>query len=251
MTTRKKIIYSTLGVILVCGIILAFLSTSEYKTEEVTHYKNGNIKSKLLIHKKTNHQLSYSYYPDGKLEKRGRFNAFGDGVDTGFYRSGEILFTCDYQGSEPFGIYTSYYKSGEKEVQGLINYNEEEGEWKAFYENGNIKEHWRYFDGKLSEIFACYDQNGDSLNYGDFENGNGHVVSYHNNGESKDLVVYKDGYPHNVKNIFSSTGKELPIGSFKDGSGELNYYQDSVLDYISIFENGISIDYMHPEEKEM
>lgn len=250
MSLTKKMIYALIATILVGGIIWAILSTSEYKTVDVTHYKSGKIKSKTLLHKENKNEITRFYYPKGELEKIRRLDKDGNGIDSGYYRSGELLFTCDYQGWEPFGIYTSYFKTGEIETQGLINTYGEEGEWKSFYKNGNLKEHWEFNEGKLVTVIGVFTESGDSLSFGDFKNGNGHVVSYHENGQIKDLTVYKNGLPHNVKNIFSSTGKELAIGSFKNGEGELNNYRDSVLDYTAYFENGRSIDYTYPEENQ-
>ena len=211
-------------------------------------YKNGSIKEKQLIHKQTKEKKIEHYYPSGEISSITSLDEEGYGIDSGYYKTGELQHTVDFENNEPYGMYTYYYKSGEIHTQGLINYGLEEGDWKSFYKNGNLKNHYRFFAGKLLEVSKTLNLEGDSLFKGNLLNGNGQVVSYHNNGQIETLKEYKNGLLHNVENMFSSTGKVLDIGTFKNGNGNLKAYQDSTLDFIQIYEEGYPIDLKYPEE---
>jgi antitoxin component YwqK of YwqJK toxin-antitoxin module len=106
------------------------------------------------------------------------------------------------------GIFKTFYENGNiKSEQNYLNWKFN-GKWKIFYENGNIKSENNYQEGKL---------NGESKEF--YENGN--IKSENNyqddklNGESKEF--FQDGNIMSLKNYLNNRTDGTQIEWYNNG----------------------------------
>jgi antitoxin component YwqK of YwqJK toxin-antitoxin module len=69
------------------------------------------------------------------------------------------------------------------------------GEWKEYYENGQLKIVGFYKDGKQEGEWKEYHENGQLKSVGSFKNGRqeGEWKAYDENGQLKVIIHYKNG----------------------------------------------------------
>ena len=93
--------------------------------------------------------------------------------------------------------YNKYHKNGELHSVGVkASWPQEAkiGEWIYYHNNGELYKTELYSDyGGLQEVINCFDGKGNSLNKGNFINGNGKLNSYDINGKLIKIDIYKDG----------------------------------------------------------
>ncbi len=94
------------------------------------------------------------------------------------------------------------------------------------------------YKGKLWNIISNYDENGNLVNKGTIQNGNGTIIHYHPNGTLHSEREYKNGLLWNVISLFDYNGKPLEIGTLKDGSGTFKIYYGNEYEKTRQYLNG-------------
>lgn len=122
--------------------------------------------------------------------------AFPDGWQQQFDIKGSLIFEQFYSSrkKDPGRIRKySYYPSGQ--MMTMLNYkkNKLNGSAYFFHNNGMLKQHLEYRDGRLYNIVAYYDQDGRILDAGTFCNGEGIVNVYSANGKLIKMHTYTNG----------------------------------------------------------
>ena len=61
---------------------------------------------------------------------------------------------------QPHGEYKEYYENGQLELQGYYKNGKFDGEWKSWYENGQIGSQYYYKEGELDGEYTCWCNDG-------------------------------------------------------------------------------------------
>ena len=175
-----------------CKDMLLYNNGKLYNGIAFDVYKNGEIKIEGSIQDgKMNGKWS-------KFDQEGmilRETYFVNGIDTlrKSYNLEDIPLTVERNIKENSALCIRYYANGQKLSQGQYNGDNEEGLWKAWYENGKIKGETGFDDGELSGVYRYYyESNGnlrteffqkDEIPYGTWKN-------WYENGQLKDEMKY-------------------------------------------------------------
>ncbi|AOW20078.1 redoxin domain-containing protein [Urechidicola croceus] len=95
--------------------------------------------------------------------------------------------------SQKDGVFTWYFKSGNKKSREIYENNIQNGNRKVWYEEGQLWVVEEHKDGKLINILELYDINGDTLNHGNLVDGNGYIYRYDRDGKKTSKQNYKNG----------------------------------------------------------
>lgn len=151
-----------------------------------------------------------SYYPDGKIKDSGQFVAGKKvGPSPSYYPDGTLESTVDFVDNQPVGWQIQYHPNGkvkqkqfndehgtqrsyalwnEQGVQTLQwqwdEQHREQGDFKAWYDNGQLKEHKVYKDAKLE----------------------GPAVTWYDSGQMESSTDYLDGKEHDWMRLWNEDG---------------------------------------------
>lgn len=158
-----------------------------------------------------------------------------NGLYVEFYNNGNEAERGLFENGERIGLWTYRYHDGSIKSQGIEGvrianngyiFNIKIGEWKWFFENGNLEKIGYYNDnGKEEGIWKEYYDNGKLKLEENYSNGNydGYVTEYYNNGQLNSKLLYVPVI-HKSSRIKDSTytfyhknGKLKEKGSYKFG----------------------------------
>lgn len=190
----------------------------------VVYYKN-NIKE--IGHWKAGKQngLFQMYTEDGVLIDSGTFkNGERDGLTEQFYNdTGKLRVSANYK-------------------NGVL-----EGEFKAYYPNGNLQGEVNYINGEMNGEFKEYHENKKIRLSGSYKNSlqEGEWKSYLEDGTLESLINYKDGELHGIKEDYYPNGNVWTRQEFKnndlDGVYEV-YYENGNPQLKAKIKNGQTIE---------
>lgn len=164
------------------------------KTELWKYYhENGQIKS--IVNYSNPDRIEgevEEYYENGKIKSVALYE---DGKRISFreyYESGHLALTIL---PEDEGTWKYYYENGNlKEVGHYITHAEyKNGEWKSYYDNGQLAKIENYYVDKLDGDWISYYRNGQIKEEGKYENGgrDGRWEVFYENGQLKEKGRYK------------------------------------------------------------
>lgn len=130
----------------------------------------------------------------------------------------------DDQG-EKTGVWTEYYKGGEKLSEKEYRNGLFHGKNVTWYRNGNVLAEGEYRNGTPHGRFAEYDEKGRIMEEKYFEDGamHGTHIIYFTSGEVNEKINYKRGKLHGVLKTYYPNGKllsqqqyeyDIPVGVF-------------------------------------
>ena len=190
----------------------------------VVYYKN-NIKE--IGHWKAGKQngLFQMYTEDGVLIDSGTFkNGERDGVTEQFYNdTGKLRVSANYK-------------------NGVL-----EGEFKAYYPNGNLQGEVNYINGEMNGEFKEYHENKKIRLSGSYKNSlqEGEWKFYLEDGTLESIINYKDGELHGIKEDYYKNGNVWTRQEFKnndlDGVYEV-YYENGNPQLKAKIKNGQTIE---------
>lgn len=163
------------------------LAKGQYKGGEAIgvwqhFYDNGNLKAEYDLDK----NITSQYAPNGFIKGRNTING-----NIGFYEhfsdsiNGQLTFTGKEVKKDSVTVMTvvSYYDNGSiKEISGQINITRinygafstgKSGEYKEYYENGNLRLEGNYKTGKRIGLWKWYHENGAFYTEFDYKDGSG------------------------------------------------------------------------------
>ncbi len=112
---------------------------SDGKLRKVERYQGG----------KLNGEQS-AYYPDGSVaELETRKNGSLEGPSKSWFPNGKLKSEATYQAGEPEGKMTFYFLSGKKEIEGNMVNGDRDGTWYYFNEDGSVQLQVLYAKGEL------------------------------------------------------------------------------------------------------
>lgn len=92
--------------------------------------------------------LLKKYTNDSVFQRQGYLNGVLNGVTTGYYPSGQILYSRPYLDGEKHGEHIGYHQNGVREFQYYFVNGFSEGNHKKWYPDGSMLSDMNYRDGK-------------------------------------------------------------------------------------------------------
>jgi len=182
--------------------------------------KEGNLKGKGLVDKKSKKQGKWTLY----------------------YKTGEIKSKGSYKNGRKIGVWTYFFKGKEVEQKGTFVKGKAQGDWTWYYPDGKIRRNGYFAKGKENGKFTEYSTVGDTLSFGAYKYGkkNG-VWTYKVNGFTR-TGNYDSGSKHGVWNNFYYDETPEFTGNYTNGEedGEHTYfYPDGKKKEIQIYSSGV------------
>jgi antitoxin component YwqK of YwqJK toxin-antitoxin module len=160
-----------------------------------------------------------------------------------FFKTGELKRATPIADGKPHGLEKEFNKTGlviavAKYYAGVMGKREfinrtdkfglQQGNWKYFWENGNLKEEGTYQNGKKQGYFKYYDEDGNFKNVEKYDQDN--LVAdaqetrqmdvktvYHPNGKPAVTVTYYKGVPDGIRREFDENGTVIKGYVFTNG----------------------------------
>ncbi len=226
------------GTIRIEGNRKDFLLDSTWK-----FYDNqGNIQSEITYLGGVRYGISRKYLEEG-IEEYNYVDDTIKGIAYLFSYSGHILRTIPYEDGKENGLAKLYdtlgtiigtieYRDGYVVKREYVNRTDQngmkQGQWKVFWENGNLMYEGSYQNDKKSGFFKYYDEQGNFLRIEKWENDIliedaqetkqlERRVDYHANGKIKTVAYFYKGVPDGIRREYSSEGEVVKGYMFRNG----------------------------------
>ena len=211
-------------------------SASEEYTD-IYSYKNGELDGLNVVYYKNNIK-EIGHWKDGK--QNGLFQMYTeDGIliDSGTFKNGERD-----------GVTKQFYNdTGKLRVSANYKNGVLEGEFKAYYPNGNLQGEVNYVNGEMNGDFKEYHENKKIRLSGSYKNSlqEGEWKSYLEDGTLESIINYKAGELHGIKEDYYKNGNVWTRQEFKnndlDGVYEV-YYENGNPQLKAKIKNGQTIE---------
>ena len=194
------------------------------------------------------HGLNVSYYKDNIKE----IGHWKDGKQNGFFQlyteEGILVDDANFKEGERDGLTKQFYSdTGKLRVSGNYKNGVLDGEFKAYYPNGNLQGEVTYKNGEMNGEFKEYHENKNIRLSGSYKNSlqEGEWKSYLEDGTLETIVNYKDGELNGLKEDFYKNGNVWTRQEFKnndlDGVYEV-YYENGNPQLKAKIKNGQTVE---------
>lgn len=212
--------------------------------ESLTYDEDGKLAERTLYRNGVFDGPYTAYYPSGKLRHSSTFVAGdGQGPSISYFEDGSVQTERNDVDGHPDGWLITYYASGkvaEKEFyehekqRSLARWNEqgvqtlqsqwdeqrrEQGDFKRWYGNGQLKEHTTYKDGKIIGEASSWFENGqlkEQITYKDGER-QGETRNWYESGQLNSSVHYVDSQRDGKTQYWDMEGKLSSECTYKAG----------------------------------
>lgn len=170
------------------------------KNIDTLRAKNGQI---LRIENRDNFEdLAFEYDSAGKVSKK-TFTTTKNKIQyekvTEYFSNGNVAIESFYYiiDKKVYGkpqidsTYTEYYETGSVKTKRFYVKGKVNGQTILYYQNGKVETEMNYVDDKLMFI-KYFDNNGNTLDAGEFKDGNGKLIIY-KDGVQISICEYKKG----------------------------------------------------------
>ena len=209
--------------------------------------------NKLIYHKKTHKPytgLCVSYYPNGRLERKARFNN-GKDHDTAYayYSSGDIQAVIIHVDGIENGTWGYWYDNGEDNPAAqqvawgnTFSMGNKEGQWLFFAEDGKPTKVQSYKDNLLDGPSKTYYPSGNIKKTVEYKGGNIHgaYTMYYEDSVIKSIKTYKNDKPDGKAQSFYEGGATLSETEFSNGTKTgkwTTYYENGQIKSTGIYSN--------------
>lgn len=200
-------------------------------------YKNGEL-----------HGLNVSYYKDNIKE----IGHWKDGKQNGLFQlyteEGILVDDANFKEGERDGLTEQFYNdTGKLRVSANYKNGVLDGEFKAYYPNGNLQGEVTYKNGEMNGEYREYNENKNIRLSGSYKNNlqDGEWKSYLEDGTLETIVNYKDGELNGLKEDYYKNGNVWIRQEFKnndlDGVYEV-YYENGNPQLKAKIKNGQTIE---------
>lgn len=137
------------------------------------------------------------------------------------------------------GEVKKYYSNGQLKVTTNYKNGKKDGLRISYYDNGEVQSESSYIEDKLDGIWNMYYENGDRRHKAIYKNGKpqGVITNWYKNGIVKYKHEYKNGKRWNILARNDMYGKTLYHGTFKNGNGTTYSYDQK--DYFGTKGEGV------------
>lgn len=161
-----------------------------------------------------------TYYPDSLIKKITPYSEEKlHGLEKEFNRDGIITSV------------TNYYRGvllRKEFINRTDNFGFKQGNWKYFWDNGNLRLEGTYRNDKKHGFFKYYDENGQFISIEKYENDElladaeetkilDRKVNYHPNGQPKIIATYHNDLPEGIRREFDTAGNIIKGYVFSHG----------------------------------
>ena len=211
-------------------------SASEEYTD-IYSYKDGELDGLNVIYYKNNIK-EIGHWKAGKQ----------NGVFQMYTEDGVLIDNANFKDGERDGVTEQFYNdTGKLRVSANYKSGVLEGEFKAYYPNGNLQGEVNYINGEMNGDFKEYHENKKIRLSGSYKNSlqEGEWKSYLEDGTLESIVNYKDGELHGLKEDYYKNGNVWTRQEFKnndlDGVYEV-YYENGNPQLKAKIKNGQTIE---------
>ena len=183
------------------------------------------------------------YFRNGLLDSEIIFkNNKIHGLTKNYGKSGELVSESNYANGKLSGISVFYHINGK--IKSKINYDNDviiDDEILEYYDTGNLKSSTQYKYGKIDGEWTFWKEDGEIIDTGKFENGNGVIKEYFDNNILKKEANYKNNEYNGLVSEYSENGNLLRKENYSDGvliGEKLIYFENGNLKEKSYYENG-------------
>ena len=153
-----------------------------------------------------------TYFPNGNLKKTVPvLEGKKHGMEKEFAPNGLVISVAQYYG----GILLR-----REQINRTDNFGFKQGNWKFFWENGNLKEEGSYYNNKKHGFFKYYNQEGNFLSVEKWENDTylpdapetkklDIKTAYHSNGKPSITATYYKGIPEGIRREYDTLGNVI------------------------------------------
>ncbi len=217
-----------------------FSGRTKRASEEYTDiysYKNGELDGLNVVYYKNNIK-EIGHWKDGK--QNGLFQLYTE--------EGILVDDTNFKEGERDGLTEQFYNdTGKLRVSANYKNGVLDGEFKAYYPNGNLQGEVTYKNGEMNGDFKEYHENKNIRLSGSYKNNlqNGEWKSYLEDGTLETIVNYKDGELNGLKEDYYKNGNVWIRQEFKnndlDGVYEV-YYENGNPQLKAKIKNGQTIE---------
>lgn len=211
-------------------------SASEEYTD-IYSYKDGELDGLNVVYYKNNIK-EIGHWKAGK--QNGLFQMYTE--------DGILIDNANFKDGERDGLTEQFYNdTGKLRVSANYKNGVLEGEFKAYYPNGNLQGEVNYVNGEMNGDFKEYHENKKIRLSGSYKNSlqEGEWKSYLEDGTLESIVNYKDGELHGIKEDYYKNGNVWTRQEFKnndlDGVYEV-YYENGNPQLKAKMKNGQTIE---------
>lgn len=211
-------------------------SASEEYTD-IYSYKNGELDGLNVVYYKNNIK-EIGHWKDGK--QNGLFQMYTE--------DGILIDNANFKDGERDGLTEQFYNdTGKLRVSANYKNGVLEGEFKAYYPNGNLQGEVNYVNGEMNGDFKEYHENKKIRLSGSYKNSfqEGEWRSYLEDGTLESIINYKAGEFHGIKEDYYKNGNVWTRQEFKnndlDGVYEV-YYENGNPQLKAKIKNGQTIE---------
>ena len=211
-------------------------SASEEYTD-IYSYKDGELDGLNVVYYKNNIK-EIGHWKAGK--QNGLFQMYTE--------DGILIDNANFKDGERDGLTEQFYNdTGKLRVSANYKNGVLEGEFKAYYPNGNLQGEVNYVNGEMNGDFKEYYENKKIRLSGSYKNSlqEGEWKSYLEDGTLESIVNYKDGELHGIKEDYYKNGNVWTRQEFKnndlDGVYEV-YYENGNPQLKAKMKNGQTIE---------
>lgn len=192
--------------------------------------------------------VNVSYYKNNIKEIGHWKNGKQNGLFQLYTEEGILIDNANFKEGERDGLTKQYYSdTGKLRVSGNYKNGVLEGEFKAYYPNGNLQGEIIYKNGEMNGDFKEYHENKNKRLSGSYKNNlqDGEWKSYLEDGTLETIVNYKDGELNGIKEDYYKNGNVWTRQEFKnnelDGVYEV-YYENGNPQLKAKIKNGQTIE---------
>lgn len=211
-------------------------SASEEYTD-IYSYKDGELDGLNVVYYKNNIK-EIGHWKAGK--QNGLFQMYTE--------DGVLIDNANFKDGERDGVTEQFYNdTGKLRVSANYKNGVLEGEFKAYYPNGNLQGEVNYVNGEMNGDFKEYHENKKIRLSGSYKNSlqEGEWKSYLEDGTLESIINYKDGELHGIKEDYYKNRNVWTRQEFKnndlDGVYEV-YYENGNLQLKAKIKNGQTIE---------
>ena len=112
-----------------------------------------------------------------------------------YYKTMEVAFYLELK-TDRDGEWRCWYENGQMQSKGIYKEGKEEGEWEYRYSNGQLESKGKYKEGKEEGEWEYWYSNGQLESKGKYKNGNreGEWIYLRKIGIIASKVIYKNGF---------------------------------------------------------
>lgn len=172
-----------------------------------------------------------SFYLSGQLESHGQFeNNDAAGQWDFYYESGALKMRGMIDPSRPEDHWQYFFEQGPGEgmlrMEGPVIGQKRNGEWKFYFQNGQLKETGIYRDNLREGLWKAYYEDGQLQSETNYADNTGKMTEYYPGGEKSGLGLATGAMKTGHWTYFYKTGKTKAEGMYDQGkkTGAWTYY---------------------------